>query len=70
MCLSGATCPSAHCCFSGLAHYKNPTQRDVLEQSGSHHHLIENELVLAIKIVKLAQQSLTHSNFIVFNLTR
>ena len=41
------------CCFSAFSvsvsyHYKNPTQRVGLEQSGPHHHLIENLLVLAI----------------------
>jgi len=37
-------------------HYKNPTQRIGLEQSGPHHHLIENQPLLAEKL----QKSLTH----------
>jgi hypothetical protein len=41
MCLSGATCLPADCCFSELAH-KNPTQPVCLVQNGPHHHLIEN----------------------------
>ena len=41
MCSSGATGLSANRCFSDLAH-KNPPQRVGIEQSGPHHHLIEN----------------------------
>ena len=47
MCLSGATCLSTECYFSELA-LKNPTKHVGLVQSGPHHHLIENELVLAM----------------------
>ena len=32
-----------------LFHYKNPTRRVVLEQSGPRHHLIEQYFVLAMK---------------------
>jgi len=41
MCPSGATCLSPDS-FSVSLHYKNPTQRVRLEQSGPYHHLIEN----------------------------
>ena len=41
MCPSGATCLPADCCFSELT-LKSPTQPVGLEQSGPHHHLIEN----------------------------
>jgi hypothetical protein len=40
-CPSGATCLSA-------GHYKNPTKRVGLVQSGPHHHLIEKCPVLAM----------------------
>ena len=41
MCLSGATCLPADCCFSELALY-NSAQRVGLEQIESHQHFIEN----------------------------
>jgi hypothetical protein len=44
----GATYISADCCFSELTNYKNRTPRVGLVQSGPHHHLIENLLVLAM----------------------
>jgi hypothetical protein len=42
MCQSGVTCLSADGCFNEIALYENPTKRVGLEQSRSHHHLIEN----------------------------
>jgi hypothetical protein len=42
MCPNGVTFQHADCCFSELALKKNPTQRVGLEQSGPHHHLIDN----------------------------
>ena len=42
MCLSGATCLSADCCFSELA-LKKATKRVGLVQSRSHHHLIKKK---------------------------
>jgi len=42
MCPSGETCLSADCCFCE-EHYKNPTERVGLVQSGPIHYLIENE---------------------------
>ena len=48
ICPSGATCLPTDYCFSELAtSYKNGFHRIGLEQSGPHHHLIENELVFA-----------------------
>ena len=47
MCRSGVTCLSTDCCFSELA-LLNPTKRVGLVQSGPHHHLTENQLVLAM----------------------
>jgi hypothetical protein len=47
MCPSEATCLSVKCCFSELA-LKKSTKRVGLVQSGPHHHLIENLLVLAM----------------------
>jgi hypothetical protein len=41
MCPSGATWLSADCCFSELALW-NPAQHVGLEQSGTHHDLIES----------------------------
>ena len=48
MCPSGGTCLRADCCFSDLTLYQIPTQHVGLVQSGAHHHLIENELVVAM----------------------
>jgi hypothetical protein len=39
--LSGAICLSIDCCFSEQALY-NQAKRAGLEQSGPHHHFIEN----------------------------
>ena len=55
---------ASDCCFSELD--KNPTQRVGLEQSGSHLHLIENELVLAMiqmkNILNYFKGSSSHNN--------
>jgi hypothetical protein len=43
MCPGGATCLSADQTVVSVSYfYKNPTKRVGQEQSGHHHHLIEN----------------------------
>ena len=51
MCPSVATCVSVDCCFSEsliVSTIQIQPQRVGLEQSGSHHHLIEYQLILAM----------------------
>ena len=47
MCLGGATCLPADCCFSELA-LNHPVKRVGLVQSEPHHHLIESHDIAEI----------------------
>jgi hypothetical protein len=46
MCPNGVTFLPTDCCFSELALYTNPTLCVGLEQSGPHHHLIDNKILI------------------------